>query len=467
MAGRPQRADLSGPNSGLDADLKPAWAHIGAGRFAPALALLARLEAAAQLRAPMLQKVGELYTVCSRHLDAGRCFARALELAPHDAACQFNVATSLIAQGELVAAEAMLDRLIERAPRDYGAYYTRAGLRRQTPSKNHIDAMLALLAGGIGDPAGEVYLRYALAKEFEDLGDYERSFEHLKRGADSRRRRLSYRVEEDERAVGDLIGTFSSSTVAAASPGFASGMPIFVLGLPRSGTTLVDRILDAHGDVESLGEIADFGAAVTRLGQGARDKFELIRRSVGFDMAALGRFYCDSVLSRGVAGRRLLDKTPLNYLYIALIALSLPEAAIVHVRRRPMEVCFAMYKTLFRMGYPFSYDLSDLGRYYIAFDRLMSHWRTLLPGKFFEIDYENLVADQESETRRLLAHCSLPWDERCLSFHESDRPVATASAAQVRQPIYATSVGLWRRYEKQLAPLADTLRRGGIDVEAT
>lgn len=447
-----------------DAALKAAWAEISAGRFDRTLAGLSVIESAPSLRAPDLQKLGELYTICSRHDDAHRCFQRAFDLAPDDVACQFNLATSHVARGEFDAAEALLDRLIARHPKDFAAYYTRAGLKRQTPASNHVGEMEALLRAGT-DPVGETYLCYALAKELEDLGEYAKSFAYLKRGADSRRKRLSYRVEEDERAIAAIIGTFSREAVAAASPGYRSDVPIFVLGLPRSGTTLVDRILDAHPDVTSLGEVADFGVALTRAGQGARDKFDLIRRSVSLDMSALGQAYCDSLKSRGEPAKRLIDKTPLNYLYVALIDRALPDASIVHVRRKPMEVCFAMYKTLFRMGYPFSYDLSDLARYYVAFDRLMAHWRSLAPKNLIEVDYEVLVADQEGETRRLLQHCNLSWNDKALAFHENASPVATASAAQVRQPIYKTSIGLWRRYEKELEPLADALSRAGIDVE--
>ena len=451
--------------SAADSILKTAWSQIGQGRFDLALAALGRLEADRTLLAPALQKLGELYTICSRYEDAQRCFSRALALAPDDAACQFNVATSLVGQGKFADAEMLVDRLLAQHPRDYASYYTRAGLRRQTAERHHVDEMLALLKAGVPDAMGESYVCYALAKELEDLGEYGQSFAYLKRGADSRRSRLSYRVEEDERAIDEIVSTFTPHALAAASEGYSSNLPIFVLGLPRSGTTLVDRILDAHADVESLGEIADFGATLTRLGRGARDKLDLIRRSVVMDMAALGRGYCDSLSSRGVAAARLIDKTPHNYLYVGLIARALPNASIVLVRRRPMEVCFAMYKQLFRMGYPFSYDLGDLARYYIAFDRLMKHWRALAPANLVEVDYETLVADQEGETRRLLASCGLSWDERALTFHDSDRPVATASAAQVRQPIYKTSIGQWHRYEKQLAPLADALRRAGIDVE--
>lgn len=447
----------------IEQGLTTALSHVAEGRFDLALTLVADLEREAAA-ATAFQKIGELFTLCSRHEDAHRCFARALLLAPHDAACQFNVATSLLGQGKFADAEALVDRLIARHPRDYAAHYTRAGLRRQTAERNHVDEMLALLKSGIPDLMGESYLCYALAKELEDLGEYDQSFVYLRRGADCRRRRLSYRVEEDERAIGEIVSVLTRDALEAASQGYSSDLPLFVLGLPRSGTTLVDRILDAHGDVESLGEIADFGTALTRLGRGARDKFDLIRRSVTLDMRALGHDYCDSLRSRGVPARRLIDKTPHNYLYIGLIARALPDASIVLVRRQPMEVCFAMYKTLFRMGYPFSYDLGDLARYYIAFDRLMKHWRALASANLIEVDYEALVADQEGETRRLLAGCRLSWDERSLEFHESDRPVATASAAQVRQPIYKTSVGQWRRYEKQLAPLADALRRAGIEV---
>jgi hypothetical protein len=235
-----------------------------------------------------------------------------------------------------------------------------------------------------------------------------------------------------------------------------------VLGLPRSGTTLVDRILSSHSKVASLGEIQDFALVLIEGAGQARDKADLIRRSAAMDHAALGRAYRSRIAERDPRALFAIDKTPLNFLYIGLIALALPNARIVHVRRGAMDGCYAMYKTLFRMGYPFSYDLGDLAAYRIAYERLMAHWRGALPGRMVEIDYEALIADQEGESRRLVAACGLDWEEACLDFHRNPAPVATASAVQVRAPIHDRSVGLWRRYETGLVPLADALGKAGI-----
>ena len=162
---------------------------------------------------------------------------------------------------------------------------------------------------------------------------------------------------------------------------------------------------------------------------------------------------------------RLIDKTPQNFLYLGLIHLSMPGARVIHLRRNPMDECYAIYKTLFRAGYPFSYSLQETGRYYIAYSRLMKHWRSTIPGSFLDVDYEQLIFDQEGETRRILDYLELDWEEGCLYFHRHSGPAATASAAQVRQPIYSSSVGLWRRYEKQLTPFAGKLREHGIEID--
>ena len=237
---------------------------------------------------------------------------------------------------------------------------------------------------------------------------------------------------------------------------------IFVLGLPRSGTTLVDRILSSHSSVDSMGEITDFAQTMTRLCW-SLDKRQLLETSVRVDPDRLGQSYVRSVASYGSNAPFFIDKTPINFLYIGLIAKALPGASIVHLRRHPVDSCLSMYRNLFQSGYPFSYDLNDLADYYIAYDALMKHWRSVFPGIVLDVSYEELVDDQERVSRDIVAHCGLEWEPGCLEFDRNTAPVATASAAQVRNPIYRDALARWQRFETWLSPLIERLRKAGVE----
>jgi hypothetical protein len=277
-------------------------------------------------------------------------------------------------------------------------------------------------------------------------------------------------VQTDTEAMAQIARVFSAERLLRPSEATApaatsrNARPWFVLGLPRSGTTLVERILGSHSRLASLGEIDGFAFALMRLTAGGPPgKLALIERSAGIDHGRLGEIYRDTQASYGVAAAGLIDKTPQNFLYLGLIALALPEARIVHLRRHPLDSCHAMFKTLFRMGYPYSYSLDDLGHYYLAYHRLMAHWRAALPGRFIDIDYETLVEDTEGTTRRMLDHGGLAWEAGTLEFHRSAAPVATASAVQVRQPVYRSSLRRWQAHVEALAPLAEFLTANGVD----
>jgi len=430
----------------------------------PALAQLRAL-APATNDGRQLQHIAQSFTRLNRHREAADCYRRSLATQPRNPEYLYNLATAEIALGNMAAAELLLDHVIALAPHDYDAYYNRATLRKQTTANNHVADVEKLLAAALTNPAGEAALGYALAKELEDLAEYRHSFAALKRGGDGRKRLLSYRVDEDVRAMDAIAGAFGVDFFAKPAEGHAAAAPIFILGLPRSGTTLVDRILSAHSDVESLGEISNFASALMRATPSAKNKFELIAATAKADLAAVGRAYVESMRALADGGERLIDKTPLNFLYTGLITRALPNATIVHVRRGAMDVCYAMYKTLFRMAYPFSYDLGDLAAYYLSYRKLMMHWQSALPGRIVEIRYEDIVSAQEATTRKLIADCGLAWEDACLSPEANAQPSLTASASQVRQKVYSSSVGLWRNYTNELQPLARVLAAGGIDIE--
>jgi hypothetical protein len=372
--------------------------------------------------------------------------------------------------GELERAEADYDRVIALKPNDYEAYLNRAGLRAQIVGRNHVAEIEAVLAKGAANPQGEVFLRYALAKECEDLKDYARSFMHLKKGAQLRRQHLRYDVAVDVATVDWIIDAFAQPREAPpeAAPDAAPDAPIFIVGLPRSGSTLVDRILGSHSRIYSAGELHAFAMALVdavrgQSGQASLPRQEMVVRSAHLDFAALGSSYMRLASSGVPAGMRFTDKMPLNYLYLGLIRRALPNARFIHVARTPMAAGYAMYKMLFQDGYPFSYDLSEIGKYYVAYRRLMDHWRKALPGAIYDIRYEDLVADQPGETRKLLKFCGLEWQDACAQFHQSAAPTTTASASQVRRPIYTESLSQWRHYSKELTELHDALRAGGIE----
>lgn len=423
----------------------------------------------------LLQDVGNLYVHLNLHVDAERCYARAAALAASEPQTLYNWATCLTALGQLERAEQLLDRVIALAPHDHDAYYNRSTLRRQTAERNHVEELSRALSTS-SSPAARIALGYSLARELEDLRRYPESFATLKDAADARRRVLSYRVEDDVATMRQIAQAFSADYCRGATracppygcvqdtrPAVGDATPIFIVGLPRSGTTLVDRILSSHTQVQSRGESSDLAAILMRLAGPVANKEALVRRARELDATEVGRGYCARLSRSGP--RKVIDKTPMNFLYLGLIAVALPQARIIHVRRQPLDVCYAMYKTLFRMAYPFSYDLTDLARYYLAYADLMQHWRDVLGASLIEIDYETLVADQERATRGLLDACALPWEESCLKFHRNESPTLTASAAQVRKPLYNSSVGLWRHYEHELWPLIELLHAGGVLAE--
>jgi hypothetical protein len=250
--------------------------------------------------------------------------------------------------------------------------------------------------------------------------------------------------------------------------GFETGEPIFIVGMPRTGTTLVERMLAGHSAVSSAGELHDFSSElvkeISRVSGGKPvPKQEIVAASVKVDFARLGRNYIAAARqAAGGSTAHFIDKLPFNFLYCGLIQRALPGARIIHMMRDPMDTCYAVYKTLFGQAYPFSYDLDELSTYYIAYRRLMDHWRRVMPGKMLDVKYEDVIADPERQARRLVAHCGLDWEQGCLEFHQSDAASTTASAVQIRQPLYSSSVLKWLNYERQLESLKIRLTEAGL-----
>ncbi|HEX4151698.1 MAG TPA: sulfotransferase [Steroidobacteraceae bacterium] len=410
--------------------------------------------------------IGTVRSFAGDQAGALEAYDRAVALLPEESQFAFNRASVRRFLGDLQGAEADYDRAIAQRPLDFEAYLNRSELRAQTAERNHVTELEALARRPDLDWRGYVQIHYALAKECEDLGRYIEAFDHLQRGARRRREHLRYDVAVDVATAAWIASAFPAMP-AAASPEASAQDPIFIVGLPRSGTTLVERILASHSSIASAGELDSFAlslvdAARRKSGRTDLPRQELVALSAMLDFPALGRDYLARARAAYGGTGRFIDKMPLNYLYCGLIRRALPNARIVHVVRQPMAVCHAMYKTLFKSGYPFSYDLREIGRYYAAYRRLMAHWQGTMPGAIYDLHYETLIADQAGETRKLLEYCGLEWEDACLAFHRNPTPSTTASASQVRRPLYDSSVSQWRHYEDRLKELKDALAAEGM-----
>jgi tetratricopeptide (TPR) repeat protein len=439
-----------------------------------ALAAVARALALVPQSALCWDTVGVVLSRAGRHEQAVACFQRAVALEPDCAGMHFNHAASLKFLGRFTEAEAAYEACIRCEPTFWRAHSALAATRRQTTAHNHVERLERLLAAGPLEPDAELHLRHALAKELEDMGRDDEAFAHLLAGNARKHAASGYRFERDQRLFEAVMRLFPEVLPVPSHEDMAGGEgargPIFVVGLPRTGTTLVERILSSHSQVASAGESQNFGVLLKRACQTPSPQVldeATLAQSLRVDLPALGRDYIERTRPAGQPQPRFVDKMPLNFFYLAHIARALPAASIVVLRRHPLDTGLSNFRQLFATGvsyYDYARDLRDIGRYYAQFERLIAHWQVTLPGRVHEVWYEALVAEQRAETERLLAHCRLPWEEACLHFEHNESPVATASAVQVRQPIHAGSVGRWRRFERHLQPLIDELRAAGVQV---
>ncbi|NIJ06674.1 tetratricopeptide (TPR) repeat protein [Sphingomonas vulcanisoli] len=414
--------------------------------------------------------MGCVYARLGDHAASLPHFAEAIRLEPANSAFRYNYAAALSFVGRREDAEREIEALIALSPGDARAHYLLAGLRKQTADNNHVDRLTAARQAE-ASPPNRLLLGYALAKEKDDLGDPKGAFAVLAEANAEHRRTLPYRFEQDA-AVFDAIETYWTEIAEEAPERASSAAPIFVIGMPRTGTTLVDRILSSHPAVESAGELQAFPLA-TKFASGTRTRTvldpETVKAVATADLVAIGHDYLKRA-GPHIAGAkpRFVDKFPGNFHYVGLIARALPHARIVCLRRNPLDTVLANFRNLFAVSsryYDYSYDLLDIAAYYQRFDQLMARWAALFPGRVLELRYEQLVGSQREETERLLAHCGLEWADACLDFHANAAPVSTPSAAQVRRPLYRDAVDRWRIHADALEPARRFLEQHGIAVE--
>ncbi|TPG49853.1 tetratricopeptide repeat-containing sulfotransferase family protein [Sphingomonas glacialis] len=423
-----------------------ALAAIGA-----ALQALPGLAALETLAAAIHMQLGDVVAAIT-------AYQTVLAATPDDADAWHGLGHALRAVGRQDEAVAAYRRAVALRPGYGEAYWSLANLKTVRFDAAELTRMLALPAAATPDPADRAYLDFALGKALEDEARYAESFAHYARGNAARAALEPHDAAAMHRFVADSIAAFDADLFRRnAAAGCAETGPIFVLGMPRSGSTLVEQILASHSAVDGASELPDITTLARELAQRHPDYPGSIAQVPEAAFAALGRAYIERTAVHRAGKAWLVDKFPGNFLHTGLIQLMLPNARIIDIRRDPMACCFSLFKQAFARGQAYSYDLADLGHYYRDYVALMAHFDAVLPGRVHRIGYEALIDDPETEIRRLLAYCGLPFEPQCLRFFETGRAVRTPSSEQVRRPINRDGLDQWRPFEAWLTPLADGL----------
>jgi len=382
-------------------------------------------------------------------------FERAIALHPGNPNVQLSYGHALKTRGDQPAALRAYRAAIAEKP-DFGeVYWSMANLKVFRFEDAEIRAMEEQVARNDLNEIADIHFRFALAKAYEDRGDYDRSWHYYETGNERQRKTVFFDPVAMELRHEEIASVFTPELFEKfAGQGFESAAPIFIVGLPRSGSTLIEQILASHSQIEGTSELPTLVHLAFSIGRYRADKKkypESVRDLRGRDLKAYGRQYVEeSAAFRATDLPHFTDKMPNNFSHVGLIHMILPHAKIINARRHPFDTCLGAYKQLFAKGQHFTYDMAELAAYYRQYDETMKHWQRVLPGKVLDVHYEETVSDIETQVRRILAHCGLPFEEACVRFYENRRAVRTASSEQVRQPIYTDALGYWRRYEKHL-----------------
>jgi len=424
-------------------------------KFAEAVRVFRDATAQAPQQGEVWAGLGNALARASEPHESARAFARAIELEPGSAGAQMGYAHTLKTLGDQPAA---LDayRAAIRAKPDFGeVYWSMANLKVFRFKDAAISAMEKQVGREDLSESAAIHFRFALGKAHEDKGDYDRAWHYYHTGNQRQRMQVKHDPLEMEERQRRIMDVFNAEFIAGnADCGCDAPDPIFIVGLPRSGSTLVEQILASHSQVEGTAELPILGKIASSMGRYRSDRVEypeIVKTFRKKDWRAYGEQYMEeSRHYRSTDKPYFTDKLPNNFPHVGLAQLILPHAKIINARRHPLDSCLGAYKQLFAKGQHFTYDIQDLSEYYQQYHKVMTHWHAVLPGKVLDVHYEDTVTRLEWQVRRLLEHCGLPFEEQCLRFHETDRPVKTASSEQVRQPIYRSALGKWRHYETHL-----------------
>ena len=452
----------------IDPDYAEAYGNLGAlqirnRRFDAAIAVFRNALTIEPAFAEAANGLGYALAQQGHVSEAVEHYQRALVVRPEFAEAHNNLGSALRMLGRFDEARHSTETAVRLEPKRVEFYASLAESKRFAADDPHLAAMEALALNPASLSGEEqMQLHFALGKVLADLGRHKESFGHLIAGNAIKRRQTAYDETAVLAAFDRIRAVFTPELMRAkAGQGDPSRAPVFIFGMPRSGTTLVEQIVASHPSVYGAGELTDLIDVVADLGGPGgvfADFPETVRAMSGAQLSDVGARYLDRITAMAPAVARITDKMPANFRFAGLIHLALPNARIIHTRRDPVDTCLSCFSILFGGDQPHTYDLGELGRYYRAYAALMEHWRRVLPpGVMLEAQYEEVVADLDRQARRIVEHCGLHWDDGCLAFHRTQRPVRTASMVQVRQPIYQSSIGRWRLYKDRLGPLFEAL----------
>lgn len=456
----------------LQKDHGAAWANLAklfmvAGQANRADAALAKAVKHNDGNPVVLDLIGAVHGLLGEQDEAGRWIDKAVEKQPNNVQFLVNQANNQMFLGKLDQAEAVLKKVLGMQPANPHAHWILSNLRKAKDTK-HVDELRELVKKDYRNPRALAFLYYGLGKELEDLEEWGEAFDAFAAGAKARRSTIDFDEQSDIEMFQAFGDTFTTEWFDARGAGHDDPSPIFVVGQPRTGTTLVERIITSHSAVHSAGELRQFGTCVRRLSNYREQKRysgKLAKLAAEVDCQQLGKAYMRTTASMRGTKPRFVDKLPPNYLYIPLILKALPNAKIVHLTRNPMDACFASFKQLFADAYLHSYDQAEMARHHARYFHLLALWRERFGDRFLDISYEDTARDLEPNARRLIEFLELPWEDACLEFHKQDAAVTTASAVQVRQPVHTRSIGRWRRYEAQLGLMRQALEDAGVPVD--
>jgi len=443
-----------------------AWADLSTvqnkmGKMDDSLASASKVVELAPDKAPSHMLYASALGQAGKHQEAIRSFADALELSPDLAGAFCATGHHQKTLGLTDDAIASYRRAIAIQATHAEAYWSLANLKTFRFEDAEVEAMEQLLRNGELPDESKSQVHNALGLEYESRGDFARAFSNFAACNSIRRQSESYDPVNTESTYGRVIELFDHEFFAKNSGVEETAItPILVVGLPRSGSTLIEQILASHSKVDGTHELSDLSRVIQDKRRQKRNRLQFPQQLADLNpngWAALGRAYIESTeLFRGDAPF-FIDKNPNNFVFAGVLRLAIPNVRIINAMRHPMDSCFGSFKQLFVSGQPFTYDLTEVGEYYLQYRRLMDHWHDVLPGFVLDVHYEEVVADLDTQVRRILDYCNLPFEEACLRFHETDRAVKTASSEQVRRPIYSSSVNLWRNYEEHLETLVHIL----------